>query len=320
MRREYKAQSMILDAILNDTEPGIQHEKTTKARGGRLDSQRAQLVQHLSEQLQQIWFEMDVGVRQALSIWDRLVENSNRISVNSTHTITDLEDDLSYSEEFTLLELTNCSLPSPECLQFGQQLTCLIKIENSILNVIEHYLFCIEQFTNSVSSSSTSPFACSKHAENSSAFQEKYAIENKMEKDTNINNNNNNNHYSGYDNPILQRQLLQDLQVDKHIDRVCQCAQLFSHLRQILLDNEELFEVKVLFQDVAAITGHQSDLTSYANNNVRLIMDGGNGSNGAIASNARAYWMLEKSYNKFQKTMREYERVVYSLSPTDSSL
>jgi len=150
-------------------------------------------------------------------------------------------------------------------------ITQLINVENSIVNIIEQYQYYLEQYTTISMPPSPSPSSSFSFAEscNSQQFDPATRSDKKF--------------------------ILQQLEVDSHIDRICQCARVFESLRKTLIDSDQLSEIKVLFQDVVAITGH--DPLRRKSNDERNYL-----------------FALEKIYYKFQQKMKEYEVVVHNLS------
>jgi hypothetical protein len=237
---------------------------STSQKLQQLDQERKSMIQQQLEQLQQTWLEIDRGVTHAMTIWDIHFGNCTGGPVV-------IEDEQEYSFCMIMNDQQLCQQQqqqqnnmTEDLFLFGQHLTALINIENSILNVIEQYQFYVEEYVLMATASPNSASSMTMSSSTSPA-----SLNNEQQ--------------------LTIRQLLRDLHINDHIDRICQCAALFEKLRKLLFDNEQVFEVKVLLYDMVDLTGYspprRRESTDYCQ-------------------------MLEQIHYKFKHKMNQYEQVV----------
>ncbi|KAL0477083.1 rdgA [Acrasis kona] len=222
------------------------------------DKDRRRTLEYLSV-LHELGAEMEDGIQGAEALWENLT--------------------MCKSSPDDIFEM-DVQLHGHEVSVFAEHLTQLIGVENTLLNIIEQYQFYLESSVSydgdNVYRNKSSPI----HVRNPSAHKKG---------NTCVSPNTIRDIPFDCSNGVTTK-LLQYLQVNSHIDRVCKCTKLFNTIRRLLMQNEEeAVEVKVIEADIMNITG-----SSPTTSNDLL--------------------MLEKMHGKFKRKLTEYEEIVFQIN------
>jgi hypothetical protein len=218
---------------------------------------RKKLIVDYLTALQDLGYDMETGIQVAEALWE---------------SITTCKGSPDYIFEMEV------AMNNHEVTVFAELLTKLINIENTLLNIIEQYQFYLE---NSYVIDDTVYSKTNKTG---------VPIRTARTKDPCMSPNTIRSMPIDFSNGLTQT-LLQCLQMNEHIDRVCKCSKVFNSIRRVLMEDEEVVEAEVLHSDIMNITGTLPKVTNHLT-------------------------MLEKMHGKFKRKLSEYEETIFQINQT----